>query len=99
MEFSLGGMFGDMGVGAVVGFITGFALKKIMKLAMAIIGAYLLSLLWLQQKGVIEINQDKLFNLATGWSSAVMSIGEKAVGILPGTTAFMAGFYVGFRKG
>ena len=99
MEFNLSAMFGDMGVGAVVGFITGFALKKIMKLAMAIIGAYLLSLFWLQQKGVIEINQEKLFNLAAGWSSTIITLGEKVVGILPGTTAFLAGFYIGFRKG
>ncbi len=99
MEFNLNAMFGDMGVGAVVGFITGFALKKIMKLAMAIIGAYLLSLFWLQQKGVIVIDKEKLFNLAAGWSSEILTLGEKIMGILPGTTAFLAGFYIGFRKG
>ncbi|WP_457752121.1 FUN14 domain-containing protein [Thermococcus sp.] len=99
MEFNLNAMFGDMGVGAVVGFITGFALKKLMKLAMALIGAYLLSLFWLQQKGVITINTDKLFNLAAGWSSEILTLGQKIMGILPGTTAFLAGFYIGFRKG
>ncbi|MDI3474938.1 MAG: hypothetical protein PWQ79_768 [Thermococcaceae archaeon] len=99
MEFNLGGMFGDMGVGALVGFITGYALKKFMKLVLAIIGGYLLSLLWLQQKGVISIRTEKLFNLAAEWSGEVISFGQKVIGILPGTTAFIAGFYVGFRKG
>jgi len=99
MDFNLNAMVGDVGVGAVVGLITGFALKKILKLAIAIIGAYLLSLFWLQHKGVITINEEKLFNLAAGWSSELLTLGEKVVGILPGTTAFLAGFYLGFRKG
>ena len=99
MDFNLNAMVGDVGVGAVVGLITGFALKKILKLAIAIIGAYLLSLFWLQHKGVITINEEKLFNLAAGWSSELLTLGEKVVGLLPGTTAFLAGFYLGFRKG
>ena len=99
MDFNLNAMVGDVGVGAVVGLITGFALKKILKLALVIIGAYLLSLFWLQHKGVITINEEKLFNLAAGWSSELLTLGEKVVGILPGTTAFLAGFYLGFRKG
>ncbi len=99
MDFNLNAMVGDVGVGAVVGIITGFALKKILKLAIAIIGAYLLSLFWLQHKGVITVNEEKLFNLAAGWSSELLTLGEKVVGILPGTTAFLAGFYLGFRKG
>jgi uncharacterized membrane protein (Fun14 family) len=99
MNFDVNAMMGDVGVGAVVGFITGFALKKILKLALAIIGAYLLSLFWLQKKGVISINLDRLYNVAAGWSHQLLTLGEKVVGILPGTTAFLAGFYVGFRKG
>ncbi|AHL23792.1 MULTISPECIES: FUN14 domain-containing protein [Thermococcus] len=99
MDFNVSGMFGDMGVGALVGFITGYALKKLMKLAMAIIGAYVLSLFYLQQKGVITINTDKLFNLTGSITQQVVSLSQKVVGILPGTSAFVAGFYIGFKKG
>jgi len=99
VEFNVGGMVGDMGVGAVVGFITGFAVKKIMKLAVALIGAYFLSLLWLQQKGVITVNTDKFFNLASGWGQAIVGLGDKILGILPGTTAFAGGFLLGFHRG
>ncbi|NJE30588.1 hypothetical protein E3E38_05940 [Thermococcus sp. 18S1] len=99
MEFDLNAMMGDIGVGAVVGFVTGFALKKLMKLALAIIGAYMLSLFWLEQKGVIIIDKDRLFNLAGEWSHEILTLGEKVMGILPGTAAFMGGFYLGFRKG
>ncbi|NJE54859.1 FUN14 domain-containing protein [Thermococcus sp. 21S9] len=99
MDFNVSGMFGDMGVGALVGFITGYALKKLMKLAIAIIGAYVLSLFYLQQKGVITINTDKLFNLTGSLTQQVVSLSQKVVGILPGTSAFVAGFYLGFKKG
>ncbi|MDV3103100.1 FUN14 domain-containing protein [Thermococcus waiotapuensis] len=99
MEFSLGGMMGDVGVGGVAGFITGYALKKFMKIVMTIIGAYILSLFWLQQKGVITIDTQKLFNLAESATSQTVSLVQKAVGLLPGTGAFIAGFYLGFQKG
>ncbi|WP_297063699.1 FUN14 domain-containing protein [Thermococcus sp.] len=99
MEFNINAMFSDIGVGAVVGFVTGYAFKKLMKLAMALIGAYILSLFYLQQKGVITINTDKLFNLTNNIAQQVVSAGQKVLGILPGTSAFVAGFYLGFKKG
>ncbi|AEH24613.1 FUN14 domain-containing protein [Pyrococcus yayanosii] len=99
MDFNLGGIVGDMGVGALVGFIIGYALKKIMKIVLALIGVYLLSLFWLQQKGVITINTDKLFNLVEGATETTLSLGQKVLGILPGSAAFLAGFYLGFKKG
>ncbi|NJE09688.1 FUN14 domain-containing protein [Thermococcus sp. MAR1] len=99
MELNLSAMVGDVGVGGIAGFLTGFALKKVMKLAMALIGAYLLSLFWLQQKGVITINTDKLFNLAGDLTTQIATLGQKVLGILPGTGAFIAGFYIGFQKG
>ncbi|WP_297070168.1 FUN14 domain-containing protein [Thermococcus sp.] len=99
MDFNINGMMGDIGIGGIAGLITGFALKKFIKLAMALIGAYLLSLFWLQQKGVITINTDKLFNLAGGLGSQIIGLGEKILGILPGSGAFLAGFYLGFHKG
>ncbi|WP_048811347.1 FUN14 domain-containing protein [Thermococcus gammatolerans] len=99
MQFDINGMIGDLGVGGITGFITGYALKKFMKIVMTIIGAYILSLFWLQQKGVITINTEKLFNLTGSVTSQVVSLGQKALGLLPGTGAFVAGFYLGFQKG
>ncbi|WP_297478638.1 FUN14 domain-containing protein, partial [Thermococcus sp.] len=58
-----------------------------------------LSLFYLQQKGVITINTDKLFNLTNNIAQQVVSAGQKVLGILPGTSAFVAGFYLGFKKG
>ncbi|ASA76979.1 MULTISPECIES: FUN14 domain-containing protein [Thermococcus] len=99
MEFDVSAMMGDMGVGAVVGFVTGYAVKKVMKLALALIGAYLVSLLWLEQKGVLIIDKDKLFNLAGEWTHEILTLGEKVMALLPGTAAFLGGFALGFHKG
>lgn len=99
MNLNINGIVGDVGVWGVVGFITGYALKKLLKLAMALIGAYILSLFYLQQKGVITINTDKLFNLTNNITQQVMGLGQKVLGILPGTGSFVAGFYIGFKKG
>ena len=99
MNLEFGGIMGDMGIGAIVGFITGYALKKFIKIVLTLVGVYLLSLFWLQQKGVITINTNALFNLAESATTSTLTLADKVVGILPGTGAFVAGFYLGFRKG
>ena len=99
MEFDVSAMMGDMGVGAVVGFVTGYAVKKVMKLALALIGAYVASLLWLEQKGVLIIDKDRLFNLVGDWTHEIMTAGQKFMALLPGTAAFVGGFALGFHKG
>jgi len=99
MGISLSGVGGDVGIGFVVGFITGYALKKILKIVLVLLGMYVLSLLWLQYKGVISINTDKLFNLTGNVSTQAVSAAEKLLGILPGTSAFAIGAYIGFKKG
>ncbi|AIF69748.1 hypothetical protein PAP_06765 [Palaeococcus pacificus DY20341] len=99
MDFNLSGIAGDMGVGGIVGFITGYALKKFIKLVLALMGAYIISLFWLQQKGVITINTDALFNLTEKTAGQALGLGDKILGILPGGGAFVVAFYLGFTKG
>ncbi|MCD6559821.1 FUN14 domain-containing protein [Palaeococcus sp. (in: euryarchaeotes)] len=99
MEFDMGSMLGDIGVGGIVGFISGYALKKFIKIVLALIGAYVISLFWLQQKGVISINRDALFNLTQSAAGQALGLGDKVLGILPGGGAFVAAFYLGFTRG
>ena len=99
MNINLNGIVGDMGVGGVVGFITGYALKKFIKLLLALIGVYVLSLFWLQQKGVVTINTNALFNLTESTANQTLSLADKVMSILPGGGAFVVGFYLGFHKG
>jgi uncharacterized membrane protein (Fun14 family) len=46
----------QLGLGAVVGFIVGFALKKLTKLVIVVIGLFVLALRYLSIQGVININ-------------------------------------------
>jgi uncharacterized membrane protein (Fun14 family) len=48
------------GSGGVVGFAIGYALKKVMKILVIIIGIFLGALMYLQTQQIIAINWDKL---------------------------------------
>ena len=98
-EFNLGGMAGDLTVFGILGFVTGYVMKKLAKLVLALLGAYIMSLYYLQSKGVITINQDALFNLSKQATNFVLTLGQKIVGILPSVGGFAVGFALGFQRG
>ena len=99
MNYDVNGMFGDLTVFGVLGFITGYVVKKLAKLVLALIGAYIMSLYYLQSKGVITINQDALFKLGKEATNFAMTLGEKIIGLLPSVGGFSVGFMIGFHKG
>jgi uncharacterized membrane protein (Fun14 family) len=99
MNYDVNGMFGDLTVFGILGFVTGYMMKKLAKLVLAFLGAYVMSLYYLQSKGVITINQDALFNLGKQATNFVMTMGEKIIGLLPSVGGFSVGFLVGFQKG
>lgn len=92
----------QLGVGAICGFIIGFAIKKAMKLLMIIAGFFLLILVYLGYSGEITINFEKLLqaveNLlswgqqATDWLTIIIST-------LPLTGSFILGLILGFKVG
>jgi uncharacterized membrane protein (Fun14 family) len=59
----------QLGLGAVGGFIVGFALKKIAKIFIVIIGLLVLALLYLGINGVININYNAF------WTTVVNGLG------------------------
>jgi len=92
----------QLGVGAICGFIIGFAIKKAIKLLILLAGFFLLILIYLGYSGIITINFDKLFeavknmlNLgqqASGWIAPIIST-------LPLTGSFILGLILGFKAG
>jgi uncharacterized membrane protein (Fun14 family) len=50
----------SIGSGGVMGFIIGFAIKKVMKILAIIAGVFFAALIYLQSQGIININWDKL---------------------------------------
>jgi uncharacterized membrane protein (Fun14 family) len=92
----------QLGLGGVGGFIAGFALKKLTKLVIVVIGLFVLALLYLSIQGVININYAALWNTianglgaATGAASWVVGV----VSVLPFIGTFAVGFLLGFKIG
>lgn len=92
----------QLGLGGVGGFIVGFAIKKVSKLILILIGLFLIALLYLGAKGIININYIALWNAleslsghagqATSWLIGLISI-------LPFAGSFIVGSVLGLKLG
>jgi uncharacterized membrane protein (Fun14 family) len=92
----------QLGIGGVGGFIIGYAIKKLSKLIIVLMGLFLLVLLYLGTSGAISIDFGKLWDAlagvlglagqATGWLIGVISV-------LPFVGSFAVGFLLGFKLG
>jgi len=92
----------QLGLGALGGFIVGFAVKKAIKILISLAMIFFLILIYLGFSGIITINFDKLmeavkkaFGLgqeASGWLIPIIST-------LPLTGSFLVGFILGFKVG
>ena len=92
----------QLGVGAICGFIIGFAIKKAIKLLMIIAGFFLLILVYLGYSGEITINFEKLLQAVGN----LLSWGQQAadwltiiISTLPLTGSFILGLILGFKVG
>jgi len=89
----------DLGYAGFLGFVVGFAVKKLMNLFLMMVGLYLLSLLWLQSKGIISINLDQLFMLIKSIFSGLDAFVKGALKTVAFSSAFAGGFFIGFKTG
>ncbi|RJS81870.1 hypothetical protein CW707_02365 [Candidatus Bathyarchaeota archaeon] len=98
----------QIGVGGVGGFVVGYAVKKISKLVMiliglAIIGLAIITLLYLGASGILNINYDKLWEALSNFfvflGDTVSWFASLIVSVLPFMGSFIAGFLLGFRFG
>lgn len=92
----------QVGVGAVGGFIVGYAVKKISKLAAILLGLCIIGLIYLSTSGIISINYDALWNAlagALGMASSAFSWLIHVIALIPFAGSFIAGFLLGFKLG
>lgn len=91
----------EAGSGAMIGAIIGYATKKIAKLLAAIVGLQLALFRFLESKGILTVDWDRLTHglIATqdqvqdpGWVMPILSTLSVGAG-------FTGGFFVGFRRG
>jgi uncharacterized membrane protein (Fun14 family) len=92
----------QLGVSGVGGFIVGFALKKLSKLILFLIGIFIVVLIYLSTQGIININYSGLWSALSGLMGLAGSAFSWLVGVislLPFAASFVAGFLLGLKLG
>jgi uncharacterized membrane protein (Fun14 family) len=96
----------EVGGGALVGGIIGFAAKKVAKLIAILVGLQLALFKFLETRGILQVNWEAITGAANnatagggavaasppGWITSLLSA-------LPVSAGFTGGFLVGFRRG
>lgn len=94
----------ELGTGAVIGAIIGFAAKKIAKLIAVIAGIQLAAFKWLESRGILTVDWERLSaGFVKGATDATASTPpswmQSILSTLSISAGFTGGFYLGFRKG
>jgi len=92
----------QLGIGGVLGFFVGYAVKKITKIIAAIIGLISLLFIYLGYEGIINVNYDKLAQMIEnlmGTASQATTTLTPIVANLPFAGSFIAGMAVGVKLG
>jgi uncharacterized membrane protein (Fun14 family) len=88
----------QLGVGGIIGLCIGFALKKIAKIAAAIIGVFSLGLIYIESQGMITVDW---LGVETWGNTALAGLGqaEGALGAFLANLPIAGGAVVGFALG
>jgi uncharacterized membrane protein (Fun14 family) len=92
----------QLGLGGIGGFVVGFALKKIAKLFIIVLGIFIVALLYLGASDIISINFGALWSAVGGWLGGAGQAASWLVGliaIIPFIGSFAVGFFLGFKLG
>ncbi|WP_324661749.1 FUN14 domain-containing protein [Haloarcula sediminis] len=106
LDFNLQQMGLELGTGAVIGGIIGFAAKKVAKLIAVIVGLELALFKFLETRGILEVNWDAISGAAQNTTTSAGAAANQPPGwimsllsALPVSAGFSGGFLVGFKKG
>lgn len=88
----------QLGVGGIIGLCIGFALKKIAKIAAAIIGLFSLGIIYMESQGMITVDW---LGVETWGNTALAGLGqaEGALGAFLSNLPIAGGAVVGFALG
>jgi len=92
----------QLGIGGVGGFIVGFALKKLSKLIMILVGLFIIALIYLSTQGIININYEALLRAVSnffGLAGEAFSWLVHVLSLMPFIGSFVVGFLLGLKLG
>lgn len=92
----------QLGAGGILGFVVGYAIKKVLKLLALIVGFFALILIYLGYVGIINVNYDKLTETVEGLIGNVGGASEwlsPIIANLPFAGSFVVGAALGLKKG
>ena len=89
----------QMGAGVGSGFLVGYAIKKVLKILMIILGFAFVALSCLGFSEIVTVNYEKLGSAALGLVTQASGFLSTTSGGLPFASTFLAGFGVGIMKG
>jgi uncharacterized membrane protein (Fun14 family) len=92
----------QLGVGGIGGFVVGYALKKLSKLILVLIGLFVLALIYLSTQGILNINYSALWDALSHLIGSAGSAFNWLVGLislLPFAGSFIVGFLLGLKLG
>ncbi|MFB6070478.1 MAG: FUN14 domain-containing protein [Halanaeroarchaeum sp.] len=94
----------EFGSGAVIGFIIGFAFKKVAKIIAVLVGLELALFKFLESRGILTVQWDRLSRgfLEAGEMASASSpppIVTSLISTLSISAGFSGGFLVGFKRG
>ena len=108
MATDLAPIIGTVGGGFFVGFITGYAIKKVIKLAAVIVGLFIAALVYLQYQRILNVDWERVQafsqNGITWLSNALAHVSSIIEGTLsnigiPLMSSVSAGFVLGMVRG
>jgi uncharacterized membrane protein (Fun14 family) len=88
-----------MSVGAVGGFLVGYAIKKVLKILIIVLGLCSFAVSYLGLSGIMNVNFEKLAGATSGLITQASGVLSTFVGGLPFASTFFAGFAIGIIKG
>ena len=92
----------EIGIGGIGGFIVGYALKKIAKILVVLLGLGFLILQYLAYQGIININYSALTDWAkglVGQASGFQGVLVALIAHIPFGATFAVGFALGLKMG
>jgi uncharacterized membrane protein (Fun14 family) len=92
----------QLGVGGFLGFIVGYAVKKLTKIIAVLAGIFALLLIYLGYEGVISVNYDKLAEMLQkliGTADQASNLLIPIIANLPFAGSFIAGAAIGLKLG